>query len=160
MTTKLKCRRIGCDLVVIEGENSDGFHCVLHQDEKKEKEETPSPKSFAAEVIADNSGKWCGNGLYFATEDEAGKYVRDLEGRWVLVRDTRVIQVVGQEPNYRWVDGKGIERIETPVQPTEPDWDAIREAERDSKDEIDREEARSLEPVKTAAEWKAEYERE
>ena len=35
--------------------------------------------SYAAEVIADNSGKFCGNSLRFATEHEAQEYVRDLD---------------------------------------------------------------------------------
>lgn len=39
-------------------------------------------QSFAAEVIADNSGKWVGNGLRFATKDEAEKYAVDLMWRW------------------------------------------------------------------------------
>jgi hypothetical protein len=49
--------------------------------------------SFKPEVIADNSGKWCGNALVFATEKEAKIYVNDLSMRWLLVRDTRVIEV-------------------------------------------------------------------
>jgi len=50
--------------------------------------------SYAAEVIADNSGKWCGNGLRFRTEDEALVYVKDLKARWILVRDTRVVESI------------------------------------------------------------------
>lgn len=48
--------------------------------------------SFAAEVIADNSGKWCGNILRFATKEEAESYVKDLMWRWILVRETRFIE--------------------------------------------------------------------
>jgi hypothetical protein len=47
--------------------------------------------SFKAEVIADSSGKWVGNGLRFATEQEAIHYARDLMYRWTLVRDYRVV---------------------------------------------------------------------
>lgn len=42
-------------------------------------------------VIADNSGKWCGNGITFDTVDEAKKYARDLMSRWMAVRDWRVV---------------------------------------------------------------------
>ena len=63
-----------------------------------------SPASFAPEVIADNSGKWTGNALRFATEAEAQAWVRDLSMRWMLVRDTRVVP--SDEPvNYQIVDG-------------------------------------------------------
>jgi hypothetical protein len=61
--------------------------------------------SFKPEVIADNSGQWCGNALCFATREEAEANVRDLMMRWLLVRDTRVVES-DEEPNYRWVDGR------------------------------------------------------
>ena len=58
-------------------------------------------KSFAAEVIADSSGTWCGNGLRFATEAEAEGYVRHLASRWTAVRSTRVIE--SEMPiSHRW----------------------------------------------------------
>lgn len=61
--------------------------------------------SFAAEVIADCSGKWCGNALRFATKEEAEVYAIDLFNRWTLVTDTRVIE--SQDPvNYKLVKGK------------------------------------------------------
>jgi hypothetical protein len=64
--------------------------------------------SYAPEVIADNSGKWCGNALRFATEAEAQANVRDLAARWYLVRETRVVE--SHDPiNYRYIDGKLIE---------------------------------------------------
>ncbi len=47
--------------------------------------------SFKIEVIADSSGEWVGNGLRFATEQEAGDYAWDLAARWMLVTDTRVV---------------------------------------------------------------------
>ena len=50
------------------------------------------PQSYAAEVIADSSGKWAGNGLRFATEREAEAYVADLARRWTLVTETRVVE--------------------------------------------------------------------
>lgn len=48
--------------------------------------------SYAAEVIADASGKWVGNQLRFATREAAEAYARDLAWRWTLVRDTRVVE--------------------------------------------------------------------
>ena len=54
--------------------------------------QTP-PKSWRVEVIADNSGQWVGNGLVFATAEEAGDYGLDLASRWTLVRDWRVVEV-------------------------------------------------------------------
>lgn len=62
-------------------------------------------KSYAPEVIADSSGKWAGNALRFATQEEAEANVRDLFGRWMAVKETRVVPSE-DEPNYRWVDGK------------------------------------------------------
>jgi hypothetical protein len=43
------------------------------------------------EVIADDSGKFCGNGLRFDTAKEAVAYGSDLASRWVLVREFRVV---------------------------------------------------------------------
>jgi hypothetical protein len=61
--------------------------------------------SWAPEVIADSSGKWCGNALRFATREEAEANVANLASRWFLVTDTRVIE--STDPvNYRWIDGK------------------------------------------------------
>jgi hypothetical protein len=48
--------------------------------------------SWKAEVIADNSGKFCGNGLRFATQREAEAYARDLANRWTLVSEWRVVE--------------------------------------------------------------------
>jgi hypothetical protein len=61
--------------------------------------------SFKPEVIADPSGKWCGNALCFATREEAEANVRDLMMRWFAVRETRI--VVSDDPvNDRYVDGR------------------------------------------------------
>ena len=49
-------------------------------------------KSWKAEVIADSSGKWCGNQLRFASKEEAQAYVSDLAWRWTAVRDIRVVE--------------------------------------------------------------------
>jgi hypothetical protein len=67
-------------------------------------------KSFKGEVIADSSGKWCGNGLRFATREEAEAYIQDLFSRWTLVRETRVVE--SDEPvNRVWDEGAMEARI-------------------------------------------------
>lgn len=48
--------------------------------------------SYRPEVIADSSGKWAGNAQRFATQVEAQRAVKALEGRWTLVTNTRVVQ--------------------------------------------------------------------
>jgi hypothetical protein len=48
--------------------------------------------SWKAEVIADDSGEFCGNGLRFATKDEAQRYAIDLAYRWTSVREWRVVE--------------------------------------------------------------------
>jgi hypothetical protein len=66
--------------------------------------------SFKAEVIADNSGRWVGNELRFATEKEANEYGLDLSMRWTAVRDVRTVE--SDDPvNYRYVKGRA-ERLE------------------------------------------------
>jgi hypothetical protein len=63
------------------------------------------PKSYAPEVIADNSGQWTGNQLRFATREEAEQNVYDLSMRWMMVRETRVVE--SDDPvNYSYVDRK------------------------------------------------------
>ena len=60
-------------------------------------------KSYKPEVIADSTGKWCGNSLRFATREEAEQNVRDLAFRWTSVRETRVVE--SDEPvNYSYRD--------------------------------------------------------
>jgi hypothetical protein len=60
--------------------------------------------SWMPEVIADNSGKWCGNGLRFATEQEALDNVRDLAMRWFAVRDMRAVPC-NDPVNYSYATG-------------------------------------------------------
>ena len=48
--------------------------------------------SFKAEVIADASGEWVGNGLRFARREDAESYARDLASRWTAVREWRVVE--------------------------------------------------------------------
>ncbi len=46
-------------------------------------------------------GQWVGNGLRFATKEEAETYVAELS----LVRNTRVVE--SSDPiNYRWDNGR------------------------------------------------------
>lgn len=60
---------------------------------------------WKSEVIADSSGKWCGNALVFDTRAEAEHYVTDLMSRWVAVRGWRTVET-DAPANYRWVDGR------------------------------------------------------
>lgn len=65
--------------------------------------------SWIPEVIADSTGNFCGNGLRFATKEEAEANVRDLMMRWFAVRETRVVE--STDPvNYKWTD-KGLEKV-------------------------------------------------
>ena len=73
--------------------------------ERGEKQPIVEMRSFAPEVIADASGQWAGNALRFATRPEAESWVRDLYSRWMLVRETRVVE--STDPvNYAWRDGR------------------------------------------------------
>jgi len=67
--------------------------------------------SFRAEVIADDSGLWYGNGLRFATWAEASAFARDLHLRWTRVKEVRVVED-GEAANYRWT-GLGVEKLTT-----------------------------------------------
>lgn len=61
--------------------------------------------SWKPEVIADNSGKWSGNAVRFATKAEAQAWAGDRMMRWTAVRSIRVIE--SDDPvNYRWVDNR------------------------------------------------------
>jgi len=61
--------------------------------------------SFKPEVQTDDTGKWYGNALRFATHEEAEAQVLDLMMRWTSVRDTRVVE--STDPvNYRYIDGR------------------------------------------------------
>jgi hypothetical protein len=48
--------------------------------------------SWEPQVIADDSGEFVGNALRFASQLEAETYVSDLRRRWILVRETRVVE--------------------------------------------------------------------
>ena len=66
--------------------------------------------NWKGEVIADNSGEWCGNALVFKTKEEAEKYIHNLMMKWFAVRETRVIETP-LEANFEWIDGKGEVRL-------------------------------------------------
>jgi hypothetical protein len=69
--------------------------------------------SWKPEVIADNSGKWYGNALRFATKAEAESSAYDLACSWTVVRDWRVVEC--DDPvNYRLVDGRREEVRDAP----------------------------------------------
>jgi hypothetical protein len=48
--------------------------------------------SFKSMVSTDNSGKFYGNALAFATHEEALANARDLAGRWTLVLDFKAVE--------------------------------------------------------------------
>jgi len=50
-------------------------------------------KLFKVEVIADDSGKFCGNGLRFETDADAMAYGINLTARWMLVQQFKVVTV-------------------------------------------------------------------
>jgi hypothetical protein len=61
--------------------------------------------SWKPEVIADNTGKWCGNALCFATKAEAEAYVTELAYRWSSVRNHRVVESEDLV-SYVWRNGQ------------------------------------------------------
>ena len=65
-------------------------------------------KSFRPEVLVD--GKWAGNGLRFASPEEAFGSLMALRMRWWVPTDGRVTESE-DAVNYRFVDGKDV-RIE------------------------------------------------
>jgi len=66
--------------------------------------------SWKPEVIADNSGKWCGNLLRFATCEEAEANAQDLARRWTLVRQWRATE--SEDPvTHAWVNGKSVQLV-------------------------------------------------
>jgi hypothetical protein len=57
--------------------------------------------SFKAEIIADSTGEWTANNCAYETREEADHAGRDLMGRWMAVREMRVVESPGQI-NARW----------------------------------------------------------
>jgi len=49
-------------------------------------------------------GEWVGNGLFFATKEEAEQWGRDLLARWYVPTDSRAVEV-DRPVNYVLVEG-------------------------------------------------------
>lgn len=64
-------------------------------------------KSWAMEVIADNSGEFCGNACRYATLEEAEEAGRNLMARWMLVREWRVVESA-DSVNYKFENGRNV----------------------------------------------------
>jgi hypothetical protein len=61
--------------------------------------------SWKPEVQTGNDPVWYGNGLRFATQQEAFDNAFNLSMRWTAVHDYRASE--SDDPvNYAWVDGK------------------------------------------------------
>jgi hypothetical protein len=65
-------------------------------------ETTNVENPYKVQVIADNSGKWCGNGCTFPTIDAAKEYGRDLFWRWTAVRNWRVVSIDETTVHYTY----------------------------------------------------------
>ena len=62
--------------------------------------------SYVPEIVAyGEKGKWCASGLRFGTRAEAEAYVRDLAGRWLAVKETRVVESE-EAPNFELLGRK------------------------------------------------------
>ena len=60
--------------------------------------------AFKPEVHVE--GKWCQNGLAYATEAEAFASACALMDRWFAVTDARAVEVEGLPATHVWRDGK------------------------------------------------------
>lgn len=66
--------------------------------------------SFAAQVVADSTGKFVGNALRFATKEEAERYAQDLFNRWMSCTDKRVVET--DDPvNYTFDTTNGLKAV-------------------------------------------------
>ena len=64
--------------------------------------QTAKDIKWKIEVIADNSGEWCGNAMRYDTKEEAMAAAADLANRWLLVRDFRAVTDLDKsDPDYR-----------------------------------------------------------
>lgn len=50
-------------------------------------------KPYRVLVLADDSGEWCGNALRYSNREDAETAARDLEWRWMAVRDWKVVKL-------------------------------------------------------------------
>ena len=61
--------------------------------------------SWKPEVQIDNTGTWAGNGLRFATKEEAEANVAALADRWFAVRATRTVE--SDDPvRFKFINGQ------------------------------------------------------
>lgn len=68
-------------------------------------DEAIPPRSFKADLIADDSGVWASNGIRLATVEEAISYAQFKEATWILVRKWPVTPT--QDPvNARFEQGR------------------------------------------------------
>lgn len=63
--------------------------------------------SWAAKVQTDRTGNWYGNGLRFATQQEARTYASELEVRWTAVHSW-MVEASADPVNSVWRDGKAV----------------------------------------------------
>jgi hypothetical protein len=56
--------------------------------------------SWKMEVFTEN--EWCGNGLRYATEQEAFNAGRELLSRWWVPTDNRAVETPEEPVNYRF----------------------------------------------------------
>jgi hypothetical protein len=63
--------------------------------------------SWKVEVQTYGETNWSGNGLRFATEDEAKACAIDLAGRWTMVEKWRTARSF-DAVNYKWENGKAV----------------------------------------------------
>lgn len=68
--------------------------------------------SWKTEVQADSSGTWRGNGLRFATEEEAKAYAKDLMFRWTSMRSWRTVEA--DEPVTDYWTGRSAQPLHVP----------------------------------------------
>ena len=66
-------------------------------------------KSWKVEVIADSSGKWCGNAVRYPNKEDAELAAIGLASRWMSVREWRAVES-DDPPNYVLDTGNGLER--------------------------------------------------
>lgn len=73
------------------------FHIPAHKFESAPAHGPASivhPASWKVEVIADSSGKWCGNAARYKSQEAAELAAADLAMRWFAVREWRVVPSV------------------------------------------------------------------
>jgi hypothetical protein len=58
-------------------------------------------------IRARSETEFHGNGLTFATKEEADGYGRDLFSRWTGVEEYKAVETE-EEVNYKWGDGRAI----------------------------------------------------